>query len=120
VARDLELTDDALVITYDGLTSALTLMREVRVPYGVIEDVHVGLDDLPGPFAWRIGTSTAPFGTTRRGRFRRDGRNVFLDVQEDPGEAVVLDLGAGAFDQIAFDAPEEFVDDLRERLAAGA
>jgi hypothetical protein len=117
MARNLELTDDSLVITYDGLSSALTLMRELRVPYGAISEVKIGLDELPGPFAWRVGLSTAPFGETRRGRFRRDGRRLFLDVA-DPSSAVVLELSGGAFDSIALDVPEGFADELRERVGS--
>jgi hypothetical protein len=119
MARDIELTDDALVIRYEGLSSAVTVMREVRIPYATIDDVTVGLNDLPGAFAWRLGMSTAPFGTTRRGRFRHEGRSEFLDLQ-DPEHAVVLDLTRAPFDRVAFDAPEGFSEELRERLDTGA
>jgi hypothetical protein len=116
VARRIELLDDELHLHYDGLSALAAAKRDVHVPYGAIRDVRVGLGDLPGTFAIKLGTNTAPFGETRRGTFWTGGRRVFLDVN-DPERAVVLELEGHRFARVALtvDDPESFAALLRAR-----
>ena len=109
MARAIDFRDNELVVRYDGLAAAATLARELRIPYSQIESVSVGLYELPGPFAFRVGTSTAPFGDTRRGTFWR-GR----------AHAVVLDLRGHQYTRVALEAdePERLAERVRERLAS--
>jgi hypothetical protein len=117
VSRRIELTDDELAVRYDGLSAALVLTRELRVPSSAIRSVSVGLADVPGPFAFRLGLSTGPFGNTRRGRFWAGGRRLFLDV-DDPERAVVLELEGHEYARVALnvDDPESFAGQLRAKL----
>jgi hypothetical protein len=120
VARRIDLTDDELVLRYDGFSRAAVMAGEVRVPFTAIRSVTVGYDDLPGALTWRVGTNTAPFGNTRRGTFWSGGRRLFLDV-DDPERTVVLDLEGHRFARVALtvDDPEGFAAQLRERVSPG-
>ena len=115
MSRRIDLHEDALVIDYSGLAALATLTGMVRVPYTTIRFVSVGLSDPPGALAWRIGLSTPPFGTTKRGRFREHGRWSFLDV-DDRERAVVLDLAGHEFRRVVLsvDDPETLAARLRE------
>jgi hypothetical protein len=117
VSRRIDFEPDALVIRYAGLDAAAVLAREVRVPYGAVGAVSVGLADPPGLLAGRVGLSTPPFGITQRGRFREHGRWSFLDV-DDRERAVVLALDGHKYRRVALtvDDPESFAQRVRERV----
>ena len=119
MARTIDLRDTELVVRYDGLAAAATLQRELRIPYSAIEDVHVGLFELPGPLTFRVGTSTAPFGDTRRGTFWVGRDRWFLDLSHR-ARAVVLDLRGHRYALIALEAdePERLAERIRERLSS--
>ena len=119
MARSIDFRDNELVVRYDGLAAAATLARELRIPYSHIENVSVGLYELPGPFAFRVGTSTAPFGDTRRGTFWRGRDRWFLDVSHR-AHAVVLDLRGHQYTRVALEAdePQRLAERVRERLAS--
>jgi hypothetical protein len=116
VSRRIDLDEDALVVRYAGLARAATLVGEVRVPYTAIASVSIGLTDPPGAFAFRVGLSTPPLGTTQRGRFREHGDWSFLDV-DDRERAVVIDLTGDRYRRVVLsvDDPEAFAASLRER-----
>ena len=116
MSRRIDFEEDALVIRYNGLDVAATFAREVRIPYGAVGAVSIGLTDPPNLFAGRVGLSTPPFGVTQRGRFREHGRWSFLDV-DDRERAVVLDLTGHKYRRVALtvDDPEAFARRLRER-----
>jgi hypothetical protein len=114
VARRIELTPEAVVLRYSGVSSLLRLQHELRVPYAAIRSVTVGLDEVPSAFAFRLGLSTAPFGSTRQGRFWWAGKRLFLDY-EDPAGAVVLDLKNHPYARVAVQ-PDTSPDDLAERI----
>ena len=118
MSRRIELEDEALVVRYEGLSAAAVLRRELRVPYEAIHSVAVGLEELPGAFAFRIGTSTAPLGATRRGTFWSGGRRQFLDV-DDPERAVVLELEGQRYARVALtvDDPAATAERLRGKLS---
>ena len=118
MARTIDLRDDELVVRYDGLAAATVLTRELRVPYSQIENVDVGLYDLPGPLTFRVGTSTAPFGDTRRGTFWRGRERWFLDLSHR-ARAVVLDLRGHRYTRAALevDEPQRLAELIREKLA---
>ena len=117
MARRIDLLDDELKVSYDGLSAAVVLTRELEIPYSAIGSVRVGMRDLPGPFAFRIGTSTAPFGDTRRGTFWSSGRRTFLDLN-DRERAVVLELEGHPYARVALgvDDPETLAEQIRARL----
>lgn len=117
MARTIDLRDDELVIRYDGLAAAAGLTREIRVPYRSIEAVSVGLYELPGPLAFRVGMTTAPFGDTRRGTFWMGRARWFLDLSHR-ARTVVLDLSGHRYARVALEAdePERLADRIRERL----
>jgi hypothetical protein len=119
--RRIDLLEDALVVRYSGVAAAACLRRHVRVPYTSIRSVGVGLDDPPGALAWRLGLSTPPFGTTQRGRFRREGGWSFLDV-DDRERAVVVDLEGHELNRVALtvDDPRSLAERLRERAPLAA
>jgi hypothetical protein len=120
VARTIDLEDDAVVIRYSGLSAPTRLTREIRIPYEQIRSVSVGLDDVPSAFAFRIGLSTAPFGSTRKGQFWWAGRRLFLDL-EDPARTVVLDLKGNKAARVAVQPdtdPEVLAEQIRTRISA--
>jgi hypothetical protein len=116
VSRRIELLDDELHVQYSGLSAFAAGARNLHVPYSAIREVRIGLEELPGTFALKVGTNTAPFGDTRRGTFWTGGRRIFLDVN-DPARAVVLDLEGNRFARVALtvDDPEGFAEQLRAR-----
>jgi hypothetical protein len=116
MARRIDFEDDALVIRFTGFGSFVRQARTIRVPYGSIDSVSVGLTDPPRPLALKAGWSAPPFGVTQRGRFRQEGRWSFLDV-DDRERAVVLDLTGQRFRRIALtvDDPEAMAAKVRDR-----
>jgi hypothetical protein len=121
VPRRIDLLDDALLLRYSGISAVAGLRRVVRVPYSNIRRIGVGLSDPPGALTWRVGLSTPPFGTTQRGRFRRQGGWSFLDV-DDRERAIVLDLEGHELNRVALtvDDPETLARRLRERAPHAA
>jgi hypothetical protein len=120
VARTIELEPDAVALAYSGLSAPARLTTGLRIPYTAIGSVSVGLDEVPSTLAFRIGFSTAPFGSTRKGQFWSAGKRVFLDF-EDPARAVVLDLKGHRFARVAVQpdtSPAELADAIRERISA--
>ena len=111
--RRIDLEGDALVVRYSGLAAAAVLTDRIRIPYGSIRAVRVGVTQLPGPFAFRIGVSTAPLGNTRRGRFREGGRWSFWDV-DDPERTLVIDLDGERYDRVVLTVDEPHA--LMQRL----
>jgi len=75
------------------------------VRYEAIDDVDVGLDELPRWFTWRVGYNPG-LGAHRAGIFWWHGQKWFLDV-EDPSHTLVLRLKPGA----GYDAVAVTVDD---------
>ena len=121
MARTIELEPDELVLGYSGVSALARLTNELRIPYEQIRLVSVGLDEVPSALAFRMGLSTAPFGTTRKGQFWWAGKRLFLDF-DDPARTVVLDLKGHRFARVAFQtdtSPEELAEKLRLRLSAG-
>jgi hypothetical protein len=119
VARTIELDRDDLVVEYSGLSAPTRATRGLRIPYSAVRTVSVGFDEVPSALAFRIGLSTAPFGSTRKGQFWWAGRRVFLDF-EDPARAVVLDLKGHRFARVAVQpdtSPEELAQAIRERVS---
>jgi hypothetical protein len=118
VARTIELEPDDVVVSYSGVSAPARLTRELRIPYEAIRSVSVGLDEVPSALAFRVGVSTAPFGSTRKGQFWWAGKRVFLDF-EDPMRTVVLDLKGNRFARVAVQpdtSPEELAQAIRERV----
>jgi hypothetical protein len=120
MSRRIELEGDALVIRYGGLTAALTLVRELRLPYASITSVGVGAEDIPSPLTLRRVGLADPFTGTRRGRFWTGGTKWFLDLH-NPARAVVIRVVRGSdYDAVAIetDLPAQLADAIRERADA--
>jgi hypothetical protein len=119
VARRIDLAEHELQVRYSGLSAVAVLTQELDVPYSSIGSVRVGMRDLPGAFTFRVGTTTAPFGDTRRGTFWVGGRRVFLDLN-DRRQAVVLELEGHRYARVALgvDDPEALAAAIRARLPA--
>jgi hypothetical protein len=114
----IEVTDEAVVVRFDATERLLGWKRELRVPLTAIEEVSVGLDDVPHALAWRVGLSV-PLSDRRLGRFWSGGKKLFLDVR-DKRLAVVLRLRPGSeFDVVALDAddPQALAGRIRKQLA---
>ena len=119
MGRRIELEPDALVVRYSGIAAATRFARGLSIPYEQVRLVSVGLDDVPPALAFRVGLTTAPFGTTRKGHFWRSGRRLFLDF-EDPSRAVVLDLEGNKLARVAVEPdtdPEALAGQIRERIS---
>jgi hypothetical protein len=118
VARTIDVRETELVVRYDGLAATVVLTREVRIPYSAIREVSVGLFELPGPLAFRIGVSTAPWGDTRRGTFWMGRDRWFLDLSHRR-RAVALELQGHRYARVALEAdePERLAERIREKLA---
>lgn len=116
MARRIDLTEDALVIRFTGLTRVALMADELRIPYSQIKDVSVGTSALPGAFTWRLGLNIAPFGDTRKGRFRVGGRWEFFDV-DDRDRTVVLDTDGWRFRRVTLtvDDPETTARKIRAK-----
>ena len=117
--RRIDLEGDAIVIRYSGLSAAAVLTERIRVPYASIRGVRVGVAELPGPFAFRLGVSTAPLGNIRRGRFREGDRWSFYDV-DDPERTVVIDLEGERYARVVLtvDEPHALAARLDKRRTA--
>jgi hypothetical protein len=118
MGRQVTLQGDRLRITWSGLDSVLALKESLELPYEEIAAVEVGLRELPGPFAWRVGMSN-PLSDRRQGRFWVEGKRLLLDVL-DRDRAVVLRLRSGApFDVVAVhdDRPKALADAIAAKLA---
>jgi hypothetical protein len=102
VGRAIGLTQNALAVRYSGLDALVRARKRVVVPYISIRFVGVGFADVPATFAFRVGLTTAPLGTTRRGTFWWNGKRMFLDFA-DPARAVVLQLANERDDLIAIE-----------------
>ena len=121
MSRTIELEPDALVLRYSGVSALARLTNELRIPYDQIRSMSVGLDEVPSALGFRVGVSTAPFGSTRQGQFWWAGKRLFLDFG-DPSRAVVLDLRGHRFARVAVEpdtSPEELADAIRTRVRPG-
>jgi hypothetical protein len=108
------------VIRYGGLDAALTLARELRIPYASIEKVSLGADEIPSPLTLRRIGLADPLTGARRGRFWAAGKKWFLDLR-DPMRAVTLRVAPGSdYDAVAIetDLPEQLADTIRARVPA--
>jgi hypothetical protein len=118
MSRRIELEHDALLIRYGGVHTALTLVRELRLPYVSITSVGVGADDIPSPLALRRVGFADPITGTRRGRFWAAGKKWFLDLR-NPARAVVIRVVPGSdYDVLAIetDLPQQLADAIRARV----
>jgi hypothetical protein len=128
VGRYVDVFDDRVRILFTGLDSLAVLRGELSIPYSSIEEVEVGLDELPSVWAWRLGVSL-PFSDRRQGRFWMAGvtrsfdlnveQRLFLDIR-DRAHSVVLRLKPGnEYDVVAFDdsRPDELAARIRRRLS---
>jgi hypothetical protein len=118
MSRRIELEHDALVIRYGGLDAALTLVRELRLPYSSMTSVAVGADDVPSPLTIRRVGLADPITGTRRGRFWSAGKKWFLDLR-NPARAVVIRVVRGSdYDVLAIetDLPQQLADAIRARI----
>lgn len=120
MSRRIELEGEALVIRYAGLTAALTLVRELRLPYASITSVDVGAEDIPSPLTLRRVGLADPLTGIRRGRFWTAGKKWFLDLH-NPARAVVIRVVEGSdYDAVAVetDLPVQLASAIRERADA--
>lgn len=118
VARRIDLTDEALVLRYTGLSRLAVLADELRIPYAQIRGVSIGTASLPGSFAWRVGVNAGPFGETRKGRFRVGGKWEFFDV-DDRDRTVVIDCDGWRYRRVTLtvDDPETTARKIRAKLS---
>jgi hypothetical protein len=116
MARRFDFEDDALVVRYGGLDALLAVTTAVRIPYASVQEVHVGLAEVPAALAWRVGLSTGPFSDHRMGRFWVGDRKLFLDLR-DRSRAVVVDLSGADYDRVAIE-PDHDPEGLAEKLRA--
>jgi hypothetical protein len=122
MGRTVELDGTGVRIGYSGVDRALTLTRDLTVPYELIQEVDVGLADAPSPWTLRRVGLGDPIGGRRRGRFWKDGRRYFLDLREPEG-ALTLRLRPGApFDVVALetDDAEHLAEAIRSRIGSAA
>jgi len=118
MGREIRVDEDAVRIRYRGLSTLITLLREVNVPYAEIQSVEVGLGPLPRA-SFRIGESVP--GGTVRGRFRVGGRWYFLDLHHRERAIVITTLPGARFALVAVEPeadidPAELAASIRERL----
>ena len=118
MARRIDLTDDALVLRFTGLSRLAVLADELRILYSQILGVSVGTATLPGSFAWRVGMNLSPFGETRKGRFRIGGKWEFFDV-DDRDRTVVIDTDGWRYRRVTLtvDDPETTARKIRAKLS---
>jgi hypothetical protein len=118
MSRRIEVAGDALLVRYGGLDAALTLVRELRIPYGSIESLSIGAEEIPSPLTLRRIGLADPITGTRRGRFWAGGKKWFLDLR-DPMRAVVMRVSPGSdYDAVAIetDLPQQLADAIRARV----
>jgi len=98
VPRSVEITPDEIVVRLSGWTAAAALKRELRIPRTAIRGVST--DPWHGD-GWRIAGTAIPFRDYRQGRFRRDGRWLFLSFERrDRVVAVTVDRRATGWDVV--------------------
>jgi hypothetical protein len=117
VPRYVDVFEDRVRILFAGLDSLAVFRSELSLSYSMIDQVEVGLSDVPHSWSWRLGIAF-PFSDRRQGRFWTGGEKLFLDIRERT-RAVVLYLKPGSeFSVVAFDdpRPEQLAESIRQRL----
>jgi hypothetical protein len=103
-------------LRYSGWEALLRVTSEVRVPYEAIVALTVGVDDLPHPFAMRVGLNAWPTDI-RRGQFWLRGKRMLYDLG-NRRRAIALELRNNAYARVVFEPeadPERFADEIRGR-----
>jgi hypothetical protein len=116
---EIHLTSDAVEVRLRGLAAMGALRRRVRVPYDAIESVEAGTFPMK-PRPWRLGGYA--LGQARFGRFRRDGRWLFLAFTR-PEPVLILRCDrerAGGWDEVVVESQDAqtLARQIAERLPA--
>jgi hypothetical protein len=114
------LLDDRFLIRNEGLRRLLTVMGTVPVRYEAVGSVHVGLDEVPPWYTWRVGFNPG-VGSRRAGIFWWRGKKWFMDVS-DPARTLVVQLKPGAgYDAVALtvENPQTIATEIRARAGLG-
>ena len=107
--------DNNLVITMQGVRKVLSLKSELSIPLKSIVDVTVDSEASEKIFkGWRIGTN---IGLYSGGTFYQDGNKAFYDLKRKE-DAVVITLKDEDFDTlfIGVDDPEATVESIKKAL----
>ncbi|MCK2000771.1 hypothetical protein MZM54_05130 [[Brevibacterium] frigoritolerans] len=116
MSRHIEVTDQSIKLTLDGLTSLMTFKKEVNVPYSYIKNVDTKLPDLP--FLWKMfGVNV---GGIQEGHFRKNDEYYFFSMKK-PENIIVLELvdykiGKHPYKLMAFEV--ENPKELRKQIEA--
>lgn len=106
--------DRVLLLNISGWTAALTLRKEIKIPYTSIEEIRVGKFHFPLTAAIkRTGITTFDY---KAGIFIIEGEKYFL-VYRSTNEVVMLRLKGCEFDQVVFERgdQEQLVNDILRR-----
>jgi hypothetical protein len=118
MSRYVELKEECLKLTLDGLTSLMALKKHLEIPYSNIKTVDTSLPDLP--FLWKL--AGVKVGEIQEGHFKRNGEYYFFSL-EHSDNIIVLELedfkiGTHTYRLIAFEVenPEELKTDIQSHL----
>lgn len=93
--------DRELLLNISGWTAALTLRREIKIPYTSIEEIQVGKFQFPWTAAIkRTGITTLGY---KAGIFMIEDEKYFLAYHNE-NEVVMLKLKGCEFDHIVFES----------------
>ncbi|KRG13655.1 hypothetical protein ACA30_14210 [Virgibacillus soli] len=96
--------DRDLRLNISGWTAALTLRREIKIPYTSMEEIHVGTFHFPWTAAIkRTGITTSSY---KAGIFMIEDKKYFLAYHNE-NKVVMLKLRGGEFDYIVFESKND-------------
>lgn len=118
MGRNVELKEETLNLTLEGLTSIMALKKHLEIPYSAIKKVDTAVPDLP--FLWKLGGVSV--GDIQEGHFKRHGEYYFFSM-EHPDQIIVLELdnykiGNHPYKLIVFETenPEKLKSDILEHI----
>lgn len=103
---DVQIKNDNLVITIQGIRKVLTLKQELSFPLsavkGVTYDPNVNADY---PSGWEKRKGTNVFNTYYGGTFRQDGETIFWDVRK-PENTIVITVDDEEYQRLMVEVDE--------------
>ncbi|GIN97470.1 hypothetical protein J6TS1_33400 [Siminovitchia terrae] len=106
--------DNELLLKISGWTAALTMRKEIKIPYTMIEEIRVGSYKFP----WKTAVKRTGITTSghKAGIFMIEGKKYFL-AYHSANEIVMLRLKEHEFDYVVFESGnnEQLVNDILKR-----
>ncbi len=105
--------DNELLLNIPGWTAALTMRKEIKIPYTLIEEIRVGSYSFP----WKTAIKRTGITTSgqKAGIFIIEGKKYFM-AYHNANEIIMLRLKEHEFDYVVFESgnKEQLVNDIKK------